>query len=369
MTDIRRFLWSNTELAGDGFEYTGTASELLLGFLVGIAVLIPIYALIFLFATWLEIVELASAIAFLLTSFLGPYAVYRARRYRLTRSVFRGLRFHQTGSAWRYALYAVAWWAASAITLGLAYPWAQAALERYKMRNTFYGKLQGRFAGTGFALFWRGFLMWLLVMGPVIGAFVLAFRVVDWNTIVQAAETNADLSNTVESAGFGAATVFLLAGFGLSAVAAAMLYPAFQGLTLRWWTSGIRFGAFSMTSHLRTGQVYRIYVRFLWYAFLFCLPAAVVAGVLLALAGPYLGPQASTPAGILATAVLVVGYVIVALGFSTIHQATVRLSLWRLGVDTLALHEVAVLDAVETMGGAGSPLGEGLADALNIGGI
>ena len=28
-TDIRRFLWSNTELAGDSFEYSGTARELL----------------------------------------------------------------------------------------------------------------------------------------------------------------------------------------------------------------------------------------------------------------------------------------------------------------------------------------------------
>ena len=30
-TDIRRFLWSNTELADESFEYGGTAGELLLG--------------------------------------------------------------------------------------------------------------------------------------------------------------------------------------------------------------------------------------------------------------------------------------------------------------------------------------------------
>src|SRR5262245_8133707 len=43
-TDIRRFLWSNTEIAGEALEYTGTALELLLGFLIAIAVLIPVYA-------------------------------------------------------------------------------------------------------------------------------------------------------------------------------------------------------------------------------------------------------------------------------------------------------------------------------------
>ncbi|HET9175437.1 MAG TPA: DUF898 family protein, partial [Pseudolabrys sp.] len=43
-TDVRRFLWSNTEIAGEPLEYTGTALELLLGFLIAIAILIPVYA-------------------------------------------------------------------------------------------------------------------------------------------------------------------------------------------------------------------------------------------------------------------------------------------------------------------------------------
>src|SRR5215471_5764867 len=42
-TDQRRFLWANTEIAGDALEYTGTARELLIGFLIAIAVLVPIY--------------------------------------------------------------------------------------------------------------------------------------------------------------------------------------------------------------------------------------------------------------------------------------------------------------------------------------
>ena len=46
-TDIRRFLWSNTEIAGEALEYTGTALELLLGFLIAIAILIPVYTVIF----------------------------------------------------------------------------------------------------------------------------------------------------------------------------------------------------------------------------------------------------------------------------------------------------------------------------------
>src|ERR1700735_4924407 len=39
MTDVRRFLWSNTEIAGETLEYDGLATELLLGFLFAIAIL------------------------------------------------------------------------------------------------------------------------------------------------------------------------------------------------------------------------------------------------------------------------------------------------------------------------------------------
>src|SRR5215470_2933760 len=38
-TDVRRFLWANTEIEGESFEYTGTAIELLLGFLMAIGIL------------------------------------------------------------------------------------------------------------------------------------------------------------------------------------------------------------------------------------------------------------------------------------------------------------------------------------------
>src|SRR6478736_3722181 len=49
-TDVRRFLWSNTEIAGDGLEYIGTARELLIGFLIAIALLVPINMIFFLTA-------------------------------------------------------------------------------------------------------------------------------------------------------------------------------------------------------------------------------------------------------------------------------------------------------------------------------
>src|SRR4029078_11879878 len=49
-TDVRRFLWSNTEIDGDCLEYIGTAKELLIGFLIAIALLVPLNVVLFLSA-------------------------------------------------------------------------------------------------------------------------------------------------------------------------------------------------------------------------------------------------------------------------------------------------------------------------------
>src|SRR4051812_703057 len=168
-TDQRRFLWSNTEIFGQTLEYSGTARELLIGFLIAIAILVPLYGLIFLATLDLGLIgNLAGVIGFVLLSLLGQYAVYRARRYRLTRTIYRGVRFHQTGSAWVFAFYASLWWLLVILTLGLAYPWAQAGIERFKIRNTYLGNLRGRFEGTGGRLFREGFVLWLVTIGPIV---------------------------------------------------------------------------------------------------------------------------------------------------------------------------------------------------------
>ena len=172
-TDVRRFLWSNTEIAGETLEYSGTAFELLIGFLIAVAILVPLYAGFFLAALDLGAIgRLSGVVAFVLLFLLGQYAIYRARRYRLTRTIYRGLRFHQEGSTWGYAFRAVGWWALTLVTLGLAYPFQLASLERYKMRHTYYGDLPGHFAGSGFGLFLRGFPMWFLVVAPLVLAVV-----------------------------------------------------------------------------------------------------------------------------------------------------------------------------------------------------
>jgi len=71
----------------------------------------------------------------------GQFAIFRARRYRATRTVWRGARFWMSGYSWRACL----WSLLVLLTLGLALPWRESALERYKMRHLHYGDLPARF--------------------------------------------------------------------------------------------------------------------------------------------------------------------------------------------------------------------------------
>jgi uncharacterized membrane protein YjgN (DUF898 family) len=191
---------------------------------------------------------------------------------------------------------------------------------------------------------------------------------IDWHALATAPASD-DLSSWLEASGLAGAAVYAgLTGVWLL-LSVALLYPIFQAIVLRWWASGLRFGDVAVTSRLRTAQVYGVYARFLAYAFLFTLAAGAVliAG---ALALPRLTEKLdSTAQEIITTIAGLAAYVAIALGYSTIYQATVRLGLWRCVVESLDISNVAVLEQVTAVGQPASPVGEGLADALSVGGV
>src|SRR5712671_4849996 len=222
-TDIRRHLWSNSHIDGDAAEYTGRGRELLIGFLIALAILVPVYLAYFLAGLEAERYKAFASIPLLAFFYLfGQFAIYRARRYRLTRTVWRGVRFWMSGSGWAYAARAALWGLLMILTLGLILPWREAALERYKMRHSYYGDLQGSFEGRGWEFFKRGWWLWLLA--PI------------------------------------AIVIFPLAPF---------FYAEFKAVEWRWWLSGIRFGGVRLESTLRRGALHGLYWKVIgWFVLL-----------------------------------------------------------------------------------------------------
>ena len=199
----------------------------------------------------------------------------------------------------------------------------------------------------------------------------LAIHGVDWSAALGVARQGGeDLLGRLEGAspGLGAAVVIVVLACGWAVITAALLYPAFQALTLRWWLAGLRFGTVAAVSQIRTRQIYGAYVRFLWYSVLFSLAAGVLGSVALLIIGLIDGQAESALGEIMTTALLLGGYVAAALAYSTIYQVTVKLGLWRLGLESLTLSGTAPLERVKAVGRPSSSFGEGLANALRVDG-
>ena len=330
LTDIRRHLWSNTVVDGDAAEYTGRGKELLIGFLVALAILMPIYLGYFLIGLEAERLKAFASIPLVAFFYLfGQFAIFRARRYRMTRTVWRGVRFWMTGSGWLYALQASLWGLLMILTLGLILPWRAAALERYKMRHSHYGDLQGSFEGRGWEFFKRGWWLWLLV--PV------------------------------------AMAVYPLAPF---------IYGAFKAVEWRWWLSGIRFGGVRIESSLPRSALIGLYWKVIgWMALLglvFAVYLALCAVLVASMSGEGLMEFFKTPELMRSIPLLVLaglGYLTLAMALNVVMRVYLTRDLWVIVLGSVNISGLEAAANVAARGDLANALGEGFADGLDVGGF
>jgi uncharacterized membrane protein YjgN (DUF898 family) len=153
-TWVRRYFWHNIRIRGEALEYTGLPSELLIGFLIALAILAPIFiayeGVYFFLGEISEPVEIALNAVYGLTLLaFFQFAFYRMWRYRLSRTVWRGIHFGLDGSALKYVGISMAWLLMTLLTLGLAYPWFRVATWRFRTRNIRFGNSHFAFDGSG----------------------------------------------------------------------------------------------------------------------------------------------------------------------------------------------------------------------------
>ena len=127
-------------------------------------------------------------------------------------------------------------------------PWREAALERYKMRHSYYGDLQGSFEGTGWEFFKRGWWLWLLAL-PLVSLLLAAARLIP--------------GLATGKAPFSALSSLML-------LAVPFIYGAFKAIEWRWWLSGIRFGEVRFESTLLRGALIGLYWKVIGWFLLFC---------------------------------------------------------------------------------------------------
>jgi uncharacterized membrane protein YjgN (DUF898 family) len=353
ITDIRRHVWMHTEIDDHSFEYLGDGKELLLGFLTALTVLVPIYVAYTLLAVEIERLVVFGSLALVgVTYGLMYFAFYRARRYRISRTAFRGMRLGMSGSGWAYAGRALIWDFLTLLTIGFAYPSRTAALARYKMRHTHYGTLAGSFVGSGWAFFKRVWWIWAGFLALFFGASFIA------------AEDPTSSWAMVSGA--------------LVALAISALVPIIRAVEFRWWLDGLRLGTVAAASSLRIRSIFWCYARAsLWVVAIVSilsvsvgLTALIARNVIVLLAGgphdvPDLIQLPATVAGATILATLYLGSMI---AIDIAYRIALDRGIWEACVNSVTLTNPEALDEARADGGRPpSGFGEGMLDALDVG--
>jgi uncharacterized membrane protein YjgN (DUF898 family) len=170
---VRRYILSETEFERDCFAYHGTGKELLLGFLkASVLFFIPLILLDIvpdiIGSTVVKII--AVILTYLLVILFIPYAMVGARRYRLSRTSWRGIRFSFRGKTWEFMKLFMWGSFLTTITLGLYYPIFETRRYGFLISHSYFGNQKFNFKGTGRELF-RPYLLALLLVLPTLGLY------------------------------------------------------------------------------------------------------------------------------------------------------------------------------------------------------
>jgi hypothetical protein len=350
-TRLRRYFWSSVRPGGLPLEYTGQGVEKLLGFLIAVVILafyIGIVNLILMFAS----LSLFEGVGFgYLLSFAGVvplwfYATYRARRYVLGRTRWRGIRFALEPGAWGYAWRAMGHWLLTILTLGLLWPRMTFWLEKYRTDRTWYGNLRLEQGGR-------------------------------WTMLYPAARPL--LFSVLATAAISAAAWLGSPGwlFLLFATVPLFLYGLlhYRVRCLEILTNHKRAGGLTLTARPRVGRILGItLVGNLIIGTLLGGFIGIMAGLAATVVGVTAGPEAFDPAaGIVdgpiwaGIAIVAATYLSVFLLWQVLRQVFITLPEWQHYAETLTINGVQSLPAVRQRGRDEHVEAEGFAEALDLG--
>ncbi len=164
-SEYRRHMWQMVRVEGEPLEYTGTGKELLIGYLLFFLFAAPfiaavVYAQLVLGPTH-PLFRLTVLAAYAAGGFLLPLGIFRAHRYILSRTRWRGIAFGVKKGAVGYAWKSI--WTAllMGLTVGWIFPWRTVALRRYLVNAMTFGSVPFRFEGRSGPLYGPFTWVWI----------------------------------------------------------------------------------------------------------------------------------------------------------------------------------------------------------------
>jgi uncharacterized membrane protein YjgN (DUF898 family) len=354
-TRMRRYYWSAIRPGGVPLEFTGRPTEMLTGFLTAVVFLSFYIGIVNLALMFFSFSLFSGEAPAYVVSFVGLapmifFAQYRARRYILARTRWRGIRFGLEPGVKGYVGRASLWWLATIATGGLLWPVKTFKLEKYRTDRTWYGDAKFEQKGGAFSL---------------VGAMKHVY-----------------LGVALMAAGIGAATV---SEEPVWLIAAAM-GTIWTGLGLAYWkaesfrrlTEGKRLGEAGLRTRPRGGRIVGIYLlgslamSGILTALVMVLLLAI--GVLFALVDPEMIDQgfddfstlAALPAWV-ATALGLVAYFAVFLFWGVLREVFITMPIARHLAESTEIVNPDALTFIRQRPRDEFAEAEGFADALPLG--
>lgn len=255
-TRVRRYLWSNIQIAGDPFQYTGTGFELFKGAIIALLILAALFVPLGILST-AGYQAITTPIQFLIFILLTPLGMFFARRYRLSRTEWRGIRAGFSGDWKAFAFKSAGLTLLSILTLGLAAPFRRVFIERYFWCNSFFGTEK-----FGTTLQFRHIALFFYIAWAVLAAGILIdfhdFQIVFMNGFyrAQGKPQFADPSNTN----------LLISGYSI--ILSMIIYIYYRFIYFKISISNIFLGNLKLTSRLSLWAVVKItFIMFLIFSF------------------------------------------------------------------------------------------------------
>ena len=168
VTNMRRYVWGHINFMDDRAIYTGTGKELFRGWIKLFAILIGAYALagiLSLFVPFAGILILAAYV------FVFGLAIYSGLRYRLSRTLWRQIRFGADKNEATTKEFLKMYFLGvilCMITLGIYIPWFRIELRKYLTNKSRFGSSYFSFDGVGTeyaGIFWSSLLLSIVTLG------------------------------------------------------------------------------------------------------------------------------------------------------------------------------------------------------------
>lgn len=353
-TRLRRYYWSSVRPGGHPLEYVGEPLEKLLGFLIAVVILAFYIGVVNLVLMFFSFAVLHGNVTAYALSFVGVvplwfFALYRARRYVLGRTRWRGLRFGVDPGAWGYAWRALVHWTITILTLGALWPRMTFWLEKYRTDRTWIGTSQLEQGGS-----------WKMLYAPF------------WPLL---------LTVVLAAAGIFAIGAELPVLPWLLVPAAFTFLPAlvnYRVHAFRLLANHKTAGSLGLVSQPRVARVLGIYVGGYLLVFLGMLLAMLGLATVVSLAvGAFAATAMSfeTLANLdvgsvpiwIGTGVAVAGYFIVFLMWGALRHVFVTMPLWKHYAETLTVTGAEDLSTLRQRRRDEFREAEGFADALDLG--